>query len=216
MRSIWCSMYHRAVTLFAIVTLLLVPSLFLHTVIVQAAYDCFGAPGYLFTGHCYGVNEWRGSTTGAYTHMTLAEVRVDNQPGRITMEMWVQDRTHNQFVCQTEVCWVEAGYTFAAGGDRSQCQGFLHYFHAEYIHLIGYQEACDFSDISPTDLLRGDIGVLIEIDPSHTYWVYTWLTASGNVQRTVNNRMSPDTVWIGCEISGTNGAHGNQSWWDTN
>lgn len=182
-----------------------------------SAYDCITAPN--TTGHCYAKNNWHFvNILGGYTHVSLFNtLKVTDPLGRITMEMWVFDRGSS--VCPSGfLCWTEAGYTWAAGPTDcyNQGTGCLRYFHAERVYPTGYQEMADFPPVPQGDLDRGDIGIEIWESQDHQWCAIYIYAAANNYSIGVHVPMYMDEVQVGAELSGTSGAHGQETWFNNN
>jgi hypothetical protein len=183
------------------------------TALAQSTYAC-GDDGANVLQHCYANAGWGdpprfSQYSGSY--VTIQQSGMKCKPrcdGHFSNETWLAD-THTVACNQNVegVCWVEAGYE-VQDGDKS----------ASYF----WADSRPNQDADNTYSVHY-LGPAVENDPTHfvimqdkrggpniySVWIYN---DSGSVAYEVQstpNDMSPDSIRIGSELSGTRGASGN-------
>jgi hypothetical protein len=206
--------FHCSTAMMLVATL--VAALWLSQTTAVDAYNCS-------SNHCYAKNQWQGSTTGAGTQIYIDAISVTTSPGRETNEQWILDPTSDGRC--NGLCWVEAGYSYAALGNPP-CDGVERYFHAAEIPVYGYVETCDISQfraIQNSEFHQYVGCTIYATDSTHTAFMIQLTTPLGSIQYLLslpNQFIDPSFIQVGGEISGTAGAVGYtvfmiQNYWIT-
>lgn len=187
---------------------------------VSAAYNC--------AARCYSYAFWYGGMNGAFAYDYVVNIYDgDNAGERINNELWVID-THAAGLCVTQgfnSCWSEVGYTYIAGTNGPACQGFEHYFHAEFPPRFGYMEPCDWTqEIGLYHLdYHAYTAIYTQLDYTRTFFVTQLVSPSLGLLTAYTNsftysgyQVSPNLIWAGQEMTGHQYASAEQGSWSFN
>jgi hypothetical protein len=193
---------------FVLLTLLLSS----RTAIAQLTYAC-GDDGNNVGLHCYANPDWEVPATVSQfsgSYVDIQPVGMKCKPscdGHFSNEMWLADTRTPACTNNVEgVCWVEAGI-YVQNGDQT-----LSYFWADSRPNQDANNTYTEHYLGPADV-DTPTHVLIMQDKRggpniYSVWVYN---DSGSVAYEVEstpNNMSPNSIRIGTELSGTKGASG--------
>jgi hypothetical protein len=176
-------------------------------------YKC-GNPN---SGHCYGQTAWQEQPQYFGSYVDLLQVAM-NCPagcgGFINNEMWLADTQSPACVAnQFNACWVEAGFHATDGGGNPI------YFWADSRPLSSstynnhYLNQADLVDLEHfmiiKDARNGAQGVF-------QVWIYNDSHSVFFNGTSTSNNMSANTIHIGSELAGTNGASAGQAQFQRN
>jgi hypothetical protein len=188
---------------------LLLPS---RTALAQLTYAC-GDDGNNVGEHCYANPDWEVPASVSQ----FSGSSVDIQPfgmkckpscdGHFSNEMWLADTRSAACTSNVEgVCWVEAGF-YVQNGDKT-----LSYFWADSRPNQDADNTYTEHYLGPADVDNPTHFVILQDKRGgpniYSLWVYNDSgSVSYEVESTPNN-MSPNSIRIGSELSGTKGASG--------
>ena len=188
---------------------LLLPS---RAAFAQLTYAC-GDDGANVGQHCYANPDWEvpasvSQFSGSYVDIQPSGMKCKPScDGHFSNEMWLADQRTPACTSNVEgVCWVEAGIEIK-DGDKTP-----YYFWADSRPIQDADNAYTSHILGPADLDKPTHFVIMQDERGgpniYSLWIYN---DSGSVAyqfESTPNNMSPNSIRIGTELSGTKGASG--------
>jgi hypothetical protein len=189
---------------------LLLPS---RAAFAQLTYAC-GDDGANVGQHCYANPDWEvpasvSQFSGSYVDIQPSGMKCKPScDGHFSNEMWLADQRTPACTSNVEgVCWVEAGIEIK-DGDKTP-----YYFWADSRPIQDADNAYTSHILGPADLDKPTHFVIMQDERGgpniYSLWIYN---DSGSVAyqfESTPNNMSPNSIRIGTELSGTKGASGS-------
>ncbi|MEO6890104.1 MAG: hypothetical protein ABI456_12185, partial [Ktedonobacteraceae bacterium] len=165
----------------------------IHTVSLPV-YSC----GDVGSNHCYGVDDWRGGNTGAYTSINVVQLHAGNGIMNNSVWAWNADTKH----------WMEAGYAVIYNHNYE-------FWYWAYIDNNGTYHERDSGAINSGDF--GNEASVYVWQSSSTSWqsaIYGWVT--NYLPGSVTASIKPNYIQIGQELGGTSGSSAYTANWNYN
>ncbi len=159
---------------------------------MMPAYNC---PG---TTHCYGINDWPGSTTGAFSQISVVQLHAGN--GIMNNSVWVSTTSNNH--------WIEAGY--AVIYNKS-----FEFWYWAYVDDSGVYHEYDSGGLAQGDWNRA-ANVTIWHVSGNTWNASIYGNATSWLPGGFTYSNSPNDINIGQEVGGTSGSSASTATWNDN